>query len=146
VIRRLRLGESVVLVGVGCLVASMFFPWYSSPAGNLSLWETFGPGAALMLAALCAGLAVVVAALAERGEDPSVAVASAVWGVLIGLAGTIAAVVRVFERPDSAGSTCAGPWLGLAGAAAILIGAWLVLRDERPSLYRPANPAPRPRP
>jgi hypothetical protein len=36
--------------------------------------------------------------------------------------------------------------LGLAGTAAILLGAWLVLRDERPSLYRPANPDPRPRP
>jgi hypothetical protein len=146
VIRRLRLGESLALLGVGCLVASMFVPWYSSPAGNLSLWETFGPGAALILASLCAGLAVLVSALAEHGEDPSVAVAAAVWGVLVGLAGTIAAIVRVLERPDNAGSSCAGPWLGLAGTAAILLGAWLVLRDERPSLYRPANPQPRPRP
>ncbi len=145
-IRRLRLGESVVLLGVGCLIASMFFPWYSSPAGNLSLWETFGPAGALMLATLCAGLAVVVSALAERGEDPSIAVATAVWCVLVGLAGTIAAIVRVLERPDSAGSTCAGPWLGLGGTAAILLGAWLVLRDERPSLYSAADPRPRPRP
>jgi hypothetical protein len=146
VIRRLRSGELVVLAGIICLIISMFTPWYSSPIGNLDLWDTFGPAAALMLAALCAGLAVVVSALAERGENPALAVGAAVWCVLLGLAGTIAAIVRVLERPDNAGSTCIGPWLGLAGTLGILIGAWLVLRDERPSLYQPARPQPRPRP
>jgi len=136
----------LVLAGVGCVIASLFAPWYSSPIGNLDLWDTFGPGAALILAALCAGLAVIASALAERGENPSLAVASAVWCVLLGLAGTIAAVVRLLERPDNAGSTCIGPWLGLIGTLAILLGAWLVIRDERPSLYRPARPQPRPRP
>lgn len=145
-IRRLRSGELVVLAGLICLIISMFTPWYSSPIGNLDLWDTFGPAAALMLAALCAGLAVVVSALAERGENPALAVGAAVWCVLLGLAGTIAAIVRLLERPDNAGSTCIGPWLGLAGTLGILIGAWLVLRDERPSLYRPARPDPRPRP
>jgi len=146
VIRRLRLGELVVLAGAILVILSMFLPWYSSPIGNLDLWDTFGPGAALILAALCSGLAVVASALAERDEDPSVAVATAVWCVPVGLAGTIAAIVRVFERPDHAYSTCAGVWLGLAGTLCILLGAWLVLRDERPSLYRRAEPEPRPRP
>jgi hypothetical protein len=36
--------------------------------------------------------------------------------------------------------------LALAGTALILLGAWLALRDERPSLYKPAQPEPRPRP
>ena len=144
--RRLRLGERVVLIGIGCLVASMFLPWYSSPAGNLSLWETFGPGAALILATLCAGLAVVVSALAERGENPSLAVATAVWCVLIGLAGTIAAIVRLLERPDSAGSTCAGPWLGLAGAARSCSEPGWCCATNGPRSTTAANPEPRPRP
>jgi hypothetical protein len=146
VIRRLRAGECVVLAGAICLIVSMFVAWYSSPIGNIDMWDTFGPASALILAALCAGLAVVVSALAERGNDPSMAVATAVWSVALGLAGTIAAIVKVLERPDNAGSTCAGVWLGLAGTLAVLVGAWLVLRDERPSLYSAANPEPRPRP
>lgn len=144
-IRRLRGGELLVLAGAISVIVSMFVAWYSSPIGNLDLWDTFGPGAALILAALCAGLAVVVSALSERG-NPSVAVATAVWSVLLGLAGSISAIVRLLERPQNAGSTCIGPWLGLAGTLAILLGAWLVLRDERPSLYSPARPDPRPRP
>ena len=47
------------------------------------------------------------------------------------LTGLIAAIVRVIERPDHATSVCIGVWLGLAGALAILIGAWQALRDER---------------
>ena len=70
----------------------------------------------------------------------------AVWCVLLGLIAVIAAIVRVLERPDHATMVCIGAWLALAGAAAILVGAWLALRDERPSLYQPARPEPRPRP
>lgn len=145
-IRRIRGGEVVVALGAVSVIVSMFTPWYSSPVGNLDLWDTFGPAAALILAALCAGLAVIAGALAERDENPSLAVATAVWCTLLGLAGTIAAIVRVLERPDNAGSTCIGPWLALAGTLAILLGAWLVLRDERPSLYRRARPQRRARP
>jgi len=145
VIKRLRSGELLVLAGSICLIVSMFVPWYTSPIGNLDMWDTFGPAVALMLASLCAGLAVVVTALTERG-NPSMAVASSVWCFVLGLAGTISAVVRVLERPQNAGSTCAGPWLGLAGTLLILVGSWLVMRDERPSLYSPATPEPRPRP
>ena len=65
---------------------------------------------------------------------------------LVGVACVIAAVVRVIERPDHATSLCAGAWLALVGAVAICAGAWQSLRDERPSLYEPANPEPRPRP
>jgi len=142
---RLRVGELVALAGAICVIVSLFLPWYSSPAGNLTFWETFGPAAALMLAAVCAALAMVVAAASER-ESPALPVSTGVWCVLLGLIGLISAIVRVLERPDSAGSLCAGPWLGLVGAIGILAGAWFVLSDERPSLYRPANPEPRPRP
>ncbi len=143
-LRQLRLGELVVLVGVICLVVSLFEPWYSSPIGNLDAWDTFGPAMALLLACLCAALAVLISALSER--NTALPVSTAVWCVLLGLIGLIAAIVRVLERPDHASSLCVGAWLALAGAAAVLLGAWLVLRDERPALYRPASPEPRPRP
>jgi hypothetical protein len=66
--------------------------------------------------------------------------------VPLGLAAVIAAVVRVLERPDDASSLAAGAWLALAGAVAILLGAWQTMRDEHGSLYEPATPEPRPRP
>ncbi len=79
---------------------------------------------------------MVTAALTER-DSPALAVATAVWCVTVGLIGLIGAVVRVLERPDQATGLCSGAWLGLAGAVLIVLGAWLVLRDERPSRYRP---------
>ena len=57
--------------------------------------------------------------------------------------GTIAAVVRVLERPHNASSLCAGAWLALAGAVLILLGSWLSMRDERTSLYPPVTHEPR---
>jgi drug/metabolite transporter (DMT)-like permease len=142
---KLRGGELTVLAGIGCVIAALIVPWYETPAGNLDIWDTFGGAAALLLAALSAALALVLAALLER-DSPALPVSTAVWGVLLGLIGTIAAFVRVLERPMHASGLCGGAWLGLAGAMLILLGAWLTIRDERPSRYQPARPEPRPRP
>jgi hypothetical protein len=144
VIRRLRLGELLVLAGAICLIVSLFVPSYDSSIGHLSAWNTFGPAVALELAAICAALAMVVSALGER--SPALPVSTAVWCVPLSLAATIAALVRVLERPDHASSLAVGGWLALAGAVAVLLGAWQALRDERPELYEPAKPQPRPRP
>jgi hypothetical protein len=143
-LRRLRAGELVALAGSACVIVSLLLPWYESPAGTLDAWDTFGPTTALLLAAVCAALAMVVSALTER--SPALPIATAVWCVPLGLVAVIAAVVKVLERPQHATSLCAGPWLALVGAAAILVGAWLAIRDERPSVYKPARPEPRPRP
>jgi drug/metabolite transporter (DMT)-like permease len=142
--RRLRVGELTALAGSGLLIASLLERWYESPIGQLDAWNTFGPAVVLLLAALCAALAMVLSALTERST--ALPVSTAVWCVPLGLAGVLAAVVRVLERPDHATEVCIGAWLALAGAVLILIGAWLVLRDERPSMYEPARPQPRPRP
>lgn len=144
ILRRLRAGELLVAAGVACLVVSLFVRWYEAPGETLDAWSTFGPSIVLLLVTLCAGAATVVSALGERTS--ALPVATAVWCVPFALLGTIAAVVRVLERPDHATSVCIGVWLALAGALAVLVGAWLVLRDERPSLYPPARPEPRPRP
>ncbi len=141
--RKLRVGEWTAVAGIGCLIAALFLPWYESPVGNLDFWDTFGGAAVLMLAALAAACAMVLSAALER-ESPALPISTAVWSVLIGLIGAIAAVVRVLERPDHATGLCAGAWFGLSGALLILIGSWLVIRDERPSRYHPAEVEPRP--
>jgi hypothetical protein len=142
--KQLRLGELLALAGAICIGISLVEPWYEGLLGKLDAWDTFGPGMALVLACLCAALAMVISALGERSA--ALPVSSAVWSVLLGATGLIAAIVRVLDLPAHASSLCAGAWLGLAGTAAVLLGAWLVLRDERPSLYQPAHPEPRARP
>ena len=69
-------------------------------------------------------------------------VAAAVWSTLLGSSASIAAVVRVLERPDHATALCAGAWLALAGALAMLVGRWQSMRDERTALYPPAPRGP----
>jgi hypothetical protein len=143
-LRQLRVGELLALAGSVCVIVALTSAWYESPIGTLDAWDTFGPTIVLLLAAVCAALAMVISAVTER--SPALPVSTAVWCVPLGLFAVIAAVVRVLERPDHASALCIGPWLALAGAVAILVGAWLALRDERPMLYRPARPEPRPRP
>jgi hypothetical protein len=144
-LRRLRPGEALALVGCALIIASLVTRAYSSPVGNLSAWETFGPAVALQIATLFAGLTMIVAALLER-ESTAVSVACGVWCAVVSLVGVIASVVRVLERPDHATGTCIGLWLGLAGCAAVLVGSWISMRDERRSLYPPVRSTPRPRP
>lgn len=143
-LRQLRVGETVALLGAIAAIVSLFVRDYYGPAGSLDAWNTFGPGVVLLLAAVCAALAMVLSAVTER--SPALPVSTAVWCVLLGFVATIAALVRALERPDHATEVCYGAWLALTGAVLILLGAWLVLRDERPSLYTPARPEPRARP
>jgi hypothetical protein len=143
-LRQLRVGELAGLAGAICAIVSLFVRSYEGPTGTLDAWNTFGPGVVLQLAAIAGALAMVLSAVTERST--ALPVSTAVWSVLLGLLATIASLVRVFARPGHATETCIGVWLALAGSLAILVGAWLVLRDERPSLYKPAAPEPRPRP
>ena len=144
-LRRVRIGELVALLGATLVIASLLLPWYGgSTMGTLSAWDSFGGALVLLIASALAGLAVVASALTERSTALPVSVA--VWSIVVGLPGLAAGLVRVLERPDHATSLCAGAWLALAGAIAIPLGAWLTLRDEHSSLYGRADPPPRPRP
>ena len=126
------------------MIVSLLEPWYEGSLGKLDAWDTFGASIILLTAAACAALALVVSALTER--TTALPVSLGVWGVLLGLAAVIAAVVRLLDRPEHTTKLCAGPWLALAGAVLILAGAWESLRDERPSLYESADPELRPGP
>ena len=143
-LRWLRAGELLAAAGAACIVVSLFERWYEGPAVKLDAWDTFGPGVVLLLAAASAAVALVLSTLSER--TVAVPVALGVWCVWLGLLALVAAVVRAFERPDHTTSACVGVWLALAGATAVLAGAWQALRDERPSRYEPIAPDPRPRP
>ncbi|HUA73431.1 MAG TPA: hypothetical protein VL988_01600 [Solirubrobacteraceae bacterium] len=142
---KVRAGELLALAGAVCVIVSLLVPYYEGPAtGVLKAFDTFGPGVALLLAATAAGLLMFATALTERST--ALPVAAAVWAAPLGLAGVIAAIVRLLERPQHATHVCAGGWLALAGTLAILLGSWRAVRDERRPLYPPAEPPPRPRP
>jgi hypothetical protein len=143
-LRRLRIGELIALVGAICVIVALTQPWYENAFAQLSAWETFGPAVALLIAATAAALALVVAALTERST--ALPVAAGVWSTLFGLIAVIAAIVRVLERPDHADHLCRGAWLALVGAILMLVGSWWSMRDERTSMYRPAEPPPLPPP
>ncbi|HTC58794.1 MAG TPA: hypothetical protein VK691_01610 [Solirubrobacteraceae bacterium] len=138
---RLRSGELLALVGAILAIVALTRPWYENAGVLFSAWATFGPAVVLIMIAALSALVLVLTTLAERST--AFPVASAVWSVLFGLVGTIAAIVRVLERPDSATSLCAGAWLALAGTILIFAGSWQSMRDERTSLYPPASPEPR---
>jgi hypothetical protein len=138
---RLRSGELIALVGAILAIVALTRPWYEDAGVLFSAWATFGPAVVLIMIAALAALALVLTTIAERST--AFPVASAVWCVLFGLIGTIAAIVRVLERPHDATALCAGAWLALAGTILILVGAWQSMRDERTSLYPPATPEQR---
>ena len=88
-------------------------------------------------------LAVNVGGLERTTALP---VAAVVWTAPLGLAGLIAAIVRLLERPQHATHVCVGGWLALVGTLAILLGSWRAIHDERRPLYPPADPPVQPRP
>ncbi len=141
---RMRLGESVALVGAICLIVALTLRWYQTDRGSIDAWSTFGPAVVLLIFCALAGLTLALATVTERST--ALPVAAAIWTTLFGLTGTIAALVRVLERPHGASSLCVGAWLALAGAVLVLAGGWLSLRDERPGLYPPSDVKPRPAP
>ena len=141
---RVRGGELLALAGAVCVIVALFERCYEGPAGALDGWDTFGVGVVLLLLASVAAIALFVVTVFERSVALPVAVE--VTMLPVALAALIAALVRALERPDGATEVCFGAWLALAGAAAILAGAWQSLRDEHRSLYDPATPPPRPRP
>ena len=143
-LRRLRAGELLAVAGAVCVVVSLFEPNYQRSGGNVNAWETFGPAVVLLLVAAAGALWLALSTVAERSV--AMPVAAAVWSVLLGFIAVLCALIRVLERPGHASALCFGVWLALAGALAILAGAWQALRDERTSRYEPATPEPRPEP
>jgi uncharacterized membrane protein len=141
-LRTVRAGELLALAGAACVIVSLFVPSYEGPDGVRKAFDTFGPAVALLLAATAAAIGLFGATLSERST--AVPVAVTVWTILLGFIATIAALVRVLERPDHATAVCSGPWLALAGALAIFLGAWRATHDERGSRYSPAMPPTRP--
>jgi multisubunit Na+/H+ antiporter MnhB subunit len=139
-----RVGELAAFAGALGVAVALALRWYETPGGSLDAWDTFGVAVALLIVAALTAVGLMGATLTER--SPSLPIAAAVWTTVWGFVASIAAIVRLFERPDGANGLCAGAWIALAGAVLILLGGWLSMRDERKDRYPPAEPERRPPP
>jgi hypothetical protein len=130
---RLRSGEIVAGVGAVALLVALFLGWFATPgSGRASGWGSLGWLALVpLVVAIAHGLALVVATLAER--TPAVPLAIAVLAVPWGLLAVLAILVRLIAQPgeDALMDVRWPAYLGLAGALAIVLGAWRAIADER---------------
>jgi hypothetical protein len=140
--RRLRHGELLALVGAVALLIVSFLPWYRAAGGGTDdAWSVFGVLTALMTLAALAGFWLAFVTATER--SPSLPIAATIWGTLLSFIGVVAAIVRLLDAPSATAGTRIGPWLALVCTAAILVGCWVAMRDERTELFAPATPEPR---
>jgi hypothetical protein len=126
---RLRSGEIVAGLGALLLLVMLFLPWFGERSGWSSLgWVALIP---IVLAIACA-LALVVTTLTER-DAATIPVAIGVVAVPWSLLAVLAILVRLVAQPgeNAVVDVRTGAWIGLAGAVAILAGAWRAIGDER---------------
>jgi hypothetical protein len=150
-LRRLRAGEWLAFAGGVALLVSLFTDWYGisveDPGTSVELssgftaWQSFSVIDILlaMVAAAAIGLAVIQAVQTR----PALPVAASVLTVVIGAAGVLLVVFRLIAQPgpNEFVDIRAGAWLGLAATAAITLGAWMAMADERVS-HVPPGPEP----
>jgi hypothetical protein len=145
---RLRTGELLAGAGVVVLLVSLFLEWFGP--GDESGWDALGwLVLAIVLIAIGVAAWLVIATLLDR--PVAQVVGAAVLGATIAPVALLALLLRVLVvQPGDDGLTAVryAAWIGLAGAALLVVGAWWALADERTdapqSAYIP--PAPRPAP
>jgi hypothetical protein len=122
--QRINAGQLLVMVGSAALLVSLFMDWYDP---DLNAWEIFEIADVVL-----AGLAILAIAAALPMRLPGEAGAATErfdrklpW---IGLAALVFVVVTLVNDPPAAHDLDRefGAWLGLIGAALIVIGGFLI--------------------
>jgi hypothetical protein len=142
-LRRLRAGEWLAGASGVTLLGSLFLPWYEPATSG---WESLA--AIDVLLAFVAASGVLLAIVTAVQRVPAVPIATSALVSIAGVFAVLLVLYRVLDIPDGAVGREWALWLGLAGAAGIVAGAFIAMRDEiRPGATRPdipAIPAPRP--
>ncbi len=138
----IRIGEGIAaLAAVALVVVMSATDWYASPsptegwtgyaplARSGTAWAVFGVLDLLLL--VPALLGVALALLTALRRSPAFPVGVALVLVPAALLASLALAYRLLDPPGGR-SVGTGAWLGLACCLALLLGAWLSLRDERP--------------
>lgn len=128
-LRRLRAGEWIAAASGSALLVSLFLPWYGGAGQTLSAWESL---AALdVLLAFVASTGVLLLIVTAAQGVPAVPIALSAFVLLAGLFGVLLVLIRLLAVPGEGLGREWGVWLALAGAAGIVVGAALAMRDER---------------
>jgi hypothetical protein len=138
-LNRVRPSEFVAGFGGLVLAVALFLPWFEFRSGNLDAWSAFTVIDVVLGLTAFAGLGLFWVTLTRAA--PAIPVAVGVWTSLLGLLATLCVALRVVDHPAGSLDTCAGLWVGLAGAVLVLLGAWTGLNDERPFRSTPTASA-----
>ena len=162
-VARLRLGETVALAGALGLFISLFLDWFGVDGAGVqteallstSGWGAFGPVVAAV-ALVAIALAIALAASTAARRPVALPVALAVLTSALGLVALGVLLVRTLVLqpgldgglPNALVTVDVGAVFGLVFAAAIPLGGWLSMADERKDApySAPPNLAPRPAP
>ena len=126
-LRRLRLGETLGLLGAAALLVTLFFDWFGAGSG----WSHLGwlMDLSLVVAMIGAGW---IAWVTVRGAAPVWALGACVVTGVVGAIVFLVLLVRVITLADDDGmSAGVAAYLGLVFMALIPVGAWMAMRDER---------------
>jgi hypothetical protein len=118
------------------LLVSLFLPWYSAGAQDLTAWQAMAVDDLLIAAAalVAVGAAVVVAMPRLAGFS----VAAMTLGSLPGLIALVLVVFRLASpAPEADASLAVGAWLGLLAVVGVVAGCWVGARDEGPARRNP---------
>jgi hypothetical protein len=128
-LRRLRAGEWIAAASGAALMASLFLPWYGGAEETLSAWESLAALDVLLAFVAATGVLLLIVTAAQG--VPAVPIALSVFVVLAGLFGVVLVLIRLASVPGEGLGREWGVWLALAGAAGLVAGAALAMRDER---------------
>ena len=120
----------MLVAAAAAALVSLFLPWYGAEGGgSLTGWEALSVVDVLLATCALAALGVVLLTAASASPSPSVAAEALL--TLVCFAVLLVVIVRVLILPEDLTDRMGGQWLGLAGAAALWVGASLAMRDER---------------
>jgi hypothetical protein len=128
-----RLGKGALVAGVAgvALFLSMFVSWFGAAESGWSSMGWFGVGA-IALAIVCG---VSFAAVLYTRASISVPPALATLACGIGVLAFLVVLYRLIDPPGAGEvSREIGVWLGVAASAAIALGGWLGMQEEKPRL------------
>jgi hypothetical protein len=155
-VARLRAGEVVALAGALGLLVTLFLTWFAAAAPAAPLERSGWSGVGWLLAALLAVLVaagLAVAAACVTAHAPAWSVGAAVFSITYGLVVALVLLVRLLtqpslgvDAPNALVDVRPVAWLGLAFAAMVPVGGWIVLADERTGARESAYTPPPARP
>jgi hypothetical protein len=151
--RRLRAGEGITALGGGVLLFALFLGWYEVPLPSVAApadsepetaWQAFAVND--MLLAIVAVSALSLVPVTAGQAVPAIPIALTGLVAIAGKLALLLVLIRIVWPPAGAAGLEVGAWLGLLGAAVVVVGGWIAMRDERLSTEdQPTDLTGRPR-